>query len=484
MRHVVSIAVVMVLLAGGLLARGVTAQGATLQDLLPAAADVGPGFVVVDERVRTLGEQAAAFANADDAAQRLAEWGWQENVFAVFQTAELTAAGAPAVTLDISLTRFADAEGAALALPYFLADRAAVLGQRETPVPAAVPIGDEARAVNGAVEGGAFDFTLYVRSGPLLLRISATAASGAPHASPEQIARGIINRAAGLWQPAVTSTTMAAYLPDALELANVSCGRVDSDAGLDVPAMMERFDGVSDAAATLVAMGWLDGAHRQFGCDDPPPGGVGWVNINVLHFTDAAAAADAVSAFAKSRAVVTGLRPVEAIDLGESAAALTGPTVNGTEHTLFMSSGPLLFRITGVAPTGDPRQDVEGIAAALYTQSLSLGLPSAEPLVPTPFAVPEAAATLSPPTVAPLPTPIPVPTVTPVPTATATPPTPVATATATPPPTVPPTATPDEPPALIPVEIPTATAPQPTAPTGPLPTPTPRVIRPPTPAAG
>jgi hypothetical protein len=46
-------------------------------------------------------------------------------------------------------------------MPYFLEDRAAILGQSEFPNP--TPIGDETRAVNGFYNG-AYDFTLYVRS--------------------------------------------------------------------------------------------------------------------------------------------------------------------------------------------------------------------------------------------------------------------------------------------------------------------------------
>ena len=42
---------------------------------------------------------------------------------------------------------------------------------------------------------------------------------------------------------------------------------------------------------------------------------------------------------------------------------LTGPAPNGTEYTLYASGGPLLFRVTGVAPMGyTPALDVEAIA--------------------------------------------------------------------------------------------------------------------------
>ena len=186
MRHFVSI-VALLLLIGSIPAVSVTAQQSSLLDLLPTAADLGPAFVVVDNRTRTLAEQATGFANADEAARLLAGWEWQENVFRVFQTAESTPTGAPLATLDISLTRFANAEGAALALPYFLSDRAAVLAQDEVKSQNLIsrPIGDETRVLSGPVEGGD-DTTLYVRTGALLLRLSLTSTSGAPAMSPER----------------------------------------------------------------------------------------------------------------------------------------------------------------------------------------------------------------------------------------------------------------------------------------------------------
>src|SRR5215204_193665 len=125
MRHFVSI-VALLLLIGSVPAVTVTAQQSSVLDLLPAATDLGSAFVVVDNRTRTLAEQATGFADADEAARLLAGWDWQENVFQVVQSVDMPATGSPEATLDISVTRFADAEGATRALPYFLSDRAAV----------------------------------------------------------------------------------------------------------------------------------------------------------------------------------------------------------------------------------------------------------------------------------------------------------------------------------------------------------------------
>lgn len=492
MRHFVSI-VVLLLLVGSIPAVTVTAQQSSLLDLLPTAAEVGSAFVVVDNRTRTLAEQASGFANADEAARQLAGWDWQENVFQVFQTAEVTPAGAPLATLDISLTRFANAESAALALPYFLSDRAAVLAQHEVKSQnlSPRPIGDETRVLSGPVEGGD-DTTLYVRTGALLLRLSLTTTAGAPAMSLEQIAQGIVDRATAQSPSSALTVMQSAAEPllDTLPLDHAACFSVEGEGELDVPAVVERLATGADASAELQDLGWQGGVYRQFTCK-PPAGRVGWVDISVHRFPDAASAAEAVAYFAASRAESMDLQSVPAPTIGDRSAALAGPAVNGTEYSLYLSGGPLLYAVTGVAPDSgsDPHADIETIATALLVptgpvqvEEFPVGAPAvSEGVPPTVTPVPTATPV---PTLVPIPiptsTPIPPPTATPVPTAA--PPMLAAIPTATPIPTLPP------PPTVAPTPIPTAALPaappEPTATTGPLPTATPRVIRPPTPDAG
>ena len=490
MRHVVAMLALVRLLVGSVPAVSVTAQDSSLRDLLPTAADIGPAFVAIDNRTRTLAEQATGFANANEAAELLADWNWQENAFAVFQAAELTAAGAPVATLDISLTRFADAGDASLAMPYFLQDRAAVLGHREMKQVSQPALGDESRVLDGSVEGG-YDSTLYVRSGALLMRISATSVSGQMTASLEQIAQGIIDQTA----PGSPSSTITVMQPAAepmlntLPLDHAACFSIEGEGELDVPAVVERLATGADASASLQALGWQGGVYRQFTCK-PPADRVGWVDISLHRFGDVRAAAEAVAYFADSRARSMDLQPVPALTFGDSTAALTGSAINGTEYSLYMSRGSLLFAVTGVAPGSgsDPRADVEAIAAALLAQDgpvpvhvQVVEIPTATPFVPV----------AAPPTVTPIPTAIPLPTLVPIPVSTVTP-IPPPTATPLPPAApllvAPPTATAvpiaPPPPTAIPtlesIAIPTAVPP--TATIGPQPTPTPRVIRPPTPA--
>jgi hypothetical protein len=493
MRQVLSIAVAILLLVAGPSAPRVTAQQTALRDLLPAAANIGPAFVAVDDRPRTLGEQAAMFGTPDDAARRLAEWGWQDNAFIVFQATELTASGSPVATVDISLTRFASDANAAAALAYFLDDRAAVLGQWEAQ-PLSQWAGGELRTIAGPVPGGE-DTTAYARSGPLLLRVSATAAPGQSAPAPDAIAREIIARftgqtvpvSVGVTQPAAESgfPSLASFEP--LPLENAACFRVAGEGDMDLPAVAERLAAGEGVAGTLDELGWAGGVFRQFACD-PEPGHAGWIDLSVHRFPDAASAAEAAAIFAETRAQGMDLQSAPLTALGEGDAAIGGPAVNGTEYSRYVSRGSLLFAVTGVAPEGDPRPDVEEVAAALVALPLEEPAPLAVAPTSTPFTLGEAAPTVAaaPPTATAIPpTPMPPPTVPPtappLPTATAIPPTPVPTS--TPPPTAPPptsTPVPTEAPALKPVAVP----PQPTAPAGPLPTATPRVISLPTPDAG
>jgi hypothetical protein len=447
----------------------VHAQEQPLASLLPTAGDISADLVQSEDRTRSLEEQASMFANPGEMLQRLTEWGWQENVFRVYQSTIPTSSGAPSATIDVSLTRFASPEGAAAALPVFLQDRAVVLGESEVQRP--LQLGDETRALSGITPQGD-DVTLYVRQGNLLLRVSVTTLQGTPIA-PERIAQGILTGVAA--QPPATgqpqiveSGPLANYLLTELPIPSASCFSLASEGALDLPTLQGRYGGVTDLEAELQRMGWQGGDYRQFGCDVPPGGNAGWIDMTVQQFASPDDAAVAVYYFADARQRSTTLQAASASALGEATAALSGPGVNGEDYTLYFSSGPLLFSVTGVAPDGDPRADVGDIAAVLYERSL--GAPPSETTV---IVTPQPTAPVI---VQETPLPTPLPTIAPPATATPVPtfaPTPVPTTI----PVVIPTSTP------VPTAVPTAPPPVPTATrtTTADPTPTPRVIRPPTP---
>lgn len=167
----------------------------------------------------------------------------------------------------------------------------------------------------------------------------------------------------------------AALLPARLPLAQADCFRVDGDGVFSFEALVARFSDTADAAARLGALGWHEGAYRQFGCDTPPPGSAGWIEVNTHVFADAAAAREAVGFFAATRAAGTALRTLPGRPLGDESLGLIGPASNGTEFTLYLSRGSVLLRTTGVSPSGEPIDDVVAVAEALIA-AIDTGGPS------------------------------------------------------------------------------------------------------------
>ena len=397
-----------------------------------------------DEDALTFDELVARLGGTDEARSHLENWGWQASANRVFACD--TPPDGEAGSIDISLHLFADAASAQHALDYFAAVRA-----EGSPLIAATPpaIGDHAAVLSGPTANGK-EFTLYVSSGPLLIRVTGVSRSGIPFNNVLTVAQSLL--AMPLPEPKTSSAqSVEAYLPRTLPLGYTACFRVDGEGTLDFSALVARFPNVPGAASRLQALGWQAGAYRQFGCDGPPSGHVGWIDISVHQFGDAASAAEAVPFFANARALGSNLVAADAPNIGDSTAALAGPASNGTEYTLYMSTGSLLFRVTGVAPAGDPATDVQQVMMGVLAGSLLVGQgesPSTQaPALPTATAIP---------------TPTVIPTATARPTATATPiPTPTLTPTSTPVPTatIPPTPTATVAPTATPMSLPTA-APQ------------------------
>ena len=76
------------------------------------------------------------------------------------------------------------------------------------------------------------------------------------------------------------------------------------------------------------------------------------------------------------------------MELGDASAAIAGPSELGSELTLYVSTGRLLLRVTGIASNDDPRPQTELVMTALYVHNLSdsatTELPAQASLTPTP----------------------------------------------------------------------------------------------------
>ena len=155
------------------------------------------------------------------------------------------------------------------------------------------------------------------------------------------------------------------YLPTSLPLTHASCFGIVDDGMLGFEQLLGRFSGVQDAATRLQTWDWQASAFRQFGCDGPPEGEAGWIDISVHLFGDPLAAQEAVDYFAAVRAEGGPLFPVAPPAIGDHAAALSGPASNGKEFTIYASQGPLLVRVTGVSPSGIPFINVLTVTQAV-----------------------------------------------------------------------------------------------------------------------
>lgn len=154
-------------------------------------------------------------------------------------------------------------------------------------------------------------------------------------------------------------------LPDVLPLDYASCFRVDGEGGYDFDQTVVNLGDTADARRRMEVWGWQGNEYRQYGCDAPPTGHVGWVEVSLHHFNSAQSAQQAADYFAVQRMAGTPLAYAPPPYLGDYAVAVSGPAGNGTEYTTYIASGSTLLRVTGVAPVGIPQEDVFIIGESL-----------------------------------------------------------------------------------------------------------------------
>jgi predicted metalloprotease len=437
---------------------------ATASTYLPAtpAVTYAECFDIRTEGTYAYDDVVAALAPTGLSQSQFDELGWQDGAYRVF-----TCADPPfgrATQIDVVIHRFGDATTAQEALPYFSATYAAganelrscdtagglvicVTGRSST----SSPLSD----VQFVLQQVLATVPETAAEGPTPEVVPTTTPTVAMEPTPDATSVPILE------ENASDDEVISDYLPTTLPLDDAACFHVDDEDTIDFPGIVERFGSVPDAADRLQELGWQAGAFRQFVCETPSPGGLTWVNVGVHQFSNAAAAA--VPFFAHARTIGTRLGEAPAMALGDSSQAIMGPSEEGTEYSLYVSTGDLLYRVSGIAPMGDPRPNVERIMHGMVS-----GVPDRQPDETPTVAIP----TQVPPPVTstPVPTPPPTPTSTPVPLPTATPmPTPTPREIVLLPPA---TATPA--PAALPTAAPQPTATTPTATLARTATPTPQ----------
>lgn len=153
--------------------------------------------------------------------------------------------------------------------------------------------------------------------------------------------------------------------PDILPLDHAACFRIESDGPITFDQLLDRLGGTAAAHQRLTEWNWRASANRTYACDDPPPGDAGWIDVSLHLFSSAAAAQQAVDYFAAVRADGTQLSNGTRPQIGDHAVSLAGLAANGNEFTIYASEGPLMVRVTGVAPSGIPFSNVLAVARSI-----------------------------------------------------------------------------------------------------------------------
>jgi predicted metalloprotease len=160
-------------------------------------------------------------------------------------------------------------------------------------------------------------------------------------------------------------TNAVVQIPHALPLDYASCFRIDGEGGYTFDQTVTNLGDTADARRRMEIWGWQSNDYRQFGCDAPPTGHVGWVDISLHRFNSEQSAQQAADYFAVQRMAGTALAYTPPPLVGDYAVAVSGWAGNGTEYTAYIASGSTLLRVTGVAPLGLPQDDVFIIAESL-----------------------------------------------------------------------------------------------------------------------
>lgn len=153
---------------------------------LPEPAVLAGDWVVTDEGERTKAEVAAAVGPDGD--ELLTSWRWRENFYRDLNRNDAADAPDDASFINVSVHRFANAEGAAESLSALSDIVVAAQGLQDVETPA---IGDLARGLAGPGDGVNL-YVLYVQDGKYLIRLGGSSATGDPAPMVNALAEEIV----------------------------------------------------------------------------------------------------------------------------------------------------------------------------------------------------------------------------------------------------------------------------------------------------
>lgn len=164
---------------------------------------------------------------------------------------------------------------------------------------------------------------------------------------------------------------LAALLPSTSELPPGLA--LVSESALTAEAMPLTFPAPAEAAERLSSWGWQEHLSRSFvAAGEMVPGAPSSVEISLHRFASDSGAASALPYFAESRAEARGfsVTPIESMPADE--AEVVGQGAEGNEATLFVRLGNVLVRVTAVVPDGPAKDVARQIADAVAVKHAQL----------------------------------------------------------------------------------------------------------------
>lgn len=235
---------------------------------------------------------------------------------------------------------------------------AEAVGDNETPEGESAAGDDDATAASAGENGGDPDGTTTVDEG-------GDEAADAPSDSSltdvvGQIAGGSNGGGGG---SAPTEDELTALLPS----QNIMPQGLDdvAETSRTEDEVAAAIGGNREAETNLQEWGWSGNVERSFTALDPAslaPDATTQIIVSIHGFSGDAAAAEALT-FYSDVVAASGFEEVEAGDVGDSNRLLVQPTEEGgTNVAFYVQQGPVLYRIGGYSPGGDPTTNVVNVA--------------------------------------------------------------------------------------------------------------------------
>ena len=167
-----------------------------------------------------------------------------------------------------------------------------------------------------------------------------------------------------------TADELLAMLPASTELPIGGLDNVE-DSSLTEEQVVEALGGGRDAETKLSSWGWSGNATRSYLAPDPSvldPSATTNITISLHGFGSDQAAAEALT-FYSDVLINLGYQEIEVGTIGSTNRMMSQPQEDGgTLVALYVQQGPILYRIGGYSPAGDPTTNVVNVAQFIISQ--------------------------------------------------------------------------------------------------------------------